>query len=73
MHNRPKATPIYLSAKRMLPADLHSIFDELLVDYRFASLKHHGQEFASPRVIAELILMGWRDSARPIEPNEPAE
>jgi hypothetical protein len=73
MHNKPKVTPIYLAAKHMLPAELHSIFDELLMDYRFASLKHHGQEFASPKVIAELILMGWRSSAQPMEPNEPAK
>jgi hypothetical protein len=44
----------------MLPTELHPVFDEMLIEYRFASLKHHGMEFASLRVIAEVILMGWR-------------
>jgi hypothetical protein len=66
MGTKPRATPIYLEAKSMLPPELHSIFDEMLIDYRFASFKHHGKEFASPKVIAELILMGWRVSASPI-------
>jgi hypothetical protein len=67
MNAKPKETPIYLEAKKMLPAVLHSTFDDMLMEYRFASLKHHRQEFASPKVIAELILMGWRTSAQPIE------
>ena len=61
-HNlmKPPRTPIYVEAERMLPTELHSVFEQLVMEYRFASLKHHGREFASPKVIAELILMGWR-------------
>jgi hypothetical protein len=60
-----KETPAYVSAKSMLPSELHAILDELITDYRFAALKHHGREWASPKVIAELVLMGWRSTAIP--------
>jgi hypothetical protein len=58
---RAKETPAYLRAKSLVPADLQRIFDELLDDYRFAALKHHGREWVAPKVIAELVLMGWRN------------
>jgi hypothetical protein len=57
-----KDTPTYPDARKMLPPEFHPILDEFLADYRFAALKHHGREWASPRVLAELILMGWRYS-----------
>jgi hypothetical protein len=44
----------------MLSPTLHEHFEALLTDYRFASLKHYGREWAAPKAIAELILMGWR-------------
>jgi hypothetical protein len=66
-----KESPTYLVAKSMLPVELHSSLDELIVDYRFAALKHHGQEWASSKVLAELILMGWRCTAPHLE--EPKE
>ena len=59
----PKETPAYLKAKSMLPPELHATLDELLEDYRFAALKHHGLSVASPRVLADLIVTGWRCSA----------
>jgi hypothetical protein len=60
-----KETPTYITAKNMLPPELHPVLDEFITDYRFAALKHHGQEWASARVLAELILMGWRCSMGP--------
>jgi len=63
MEIKPKETPSYLNAKKMLPPELHANLDELIADYKFAALKHHGREWASPKVLAELVLMGWRGSA----------
>ncbi len=57
---KPKKTPIYMEAERGLPPQLHSLFEQMVAEYQFATLKHHQQKFASPKVIAELILMGWR-------------
>ena len=63
MEIKPKETPSYLNAKKMLPLELHATLDELIADYKFAALKHHGREWAAAKVLAELVLMGWRSSA----------
>jgi hypothetical protein len=61
MANMPTPeTPAVIAAKKMLPPDLHPELLKSIEEYKFASLKVHGTPFASPRVIAELILMGWR-------------
>jgi len=57
---KPKRTPTYVEGERMLPSELYPVFEQLMAEYQFASFKHHGKKFASPKVIAELILMGWR-------------
>jgi hypothetical protein len=49
----------------MLPAGL--LPDMFIEHYKFAALKHHGKQWSSPKVLAELILTGWRDSAEPVE------
>ena len=60
MDANPNKSKTYLLAEQMLPLELHPVLEQLVVEYRFASFKHHGVKFCSPRVIAELILMGWR-------------
>lgn len=52
----------YIDAVKSLPDDLIPIFEALFEHYKFAALKHHGRAFVSPSVIAELVLLGWRDS-----------
>lgn len=54
-------SPKYLEALKILPVDLVPVFDELLEHYKFAALKCHGRQIASPLVIAELVLLGWRN------------
>jgi hypothetical protein len=70
METKRKESPSYIAAKSMLPSELHPILDELLTDYRFAAFRHHGKEWASPKVIAELVLMGWRSSMAPTPVND---
>jgi len=62
---RSKRTAAYVEAELMLPHESHQLLEQLVAEYRFASLKHHGRMFASPKVIAELILMGWRSLPLP--------
>jgi hypothetical protein len=62
-----KETPSHAAAKAMLPTELQAYLGELVADYRFAALKHTGREWASPKVLAELVLMGWRSAATPID------
>lgn len=65
MEERPKRTPTYIAAEQMLPEELRAQFAQLVAEYQFASFKHHGMKFASPKVLAELMLMGWRTSVAP--------
>jgi hypothetical protein len=65
---RPKRSPTYLEAEKLLPPELHATFEQLVAEYQFATLKHHGQKLVSPKVIAELILMGWRSPPLPALP-----
>jgi hypothetical protein len=64
----PTKTAAYEEASRMLPAKLLPILDVFIEHYKFAALKHHGKQWSSPKVLAELVLMGWRDAAEPVEP-----
>ncbi len=64
----PTKTPAYEEARRMLPAQLLPMLDVFIEHYKFAALKHHGKQWSSPKVLAELVLMGWRDAAEPVEP-----
>jgi len=60
---KTKQSVAYLEARAMLPTEFHPIFEQLMQEYKFAAFKHHGWQIVSPRVIAELVLMGWRSSA----------
>lgn len=66
-------SPKYLEALKILPDDLIPIFDELLEHYKFAALKCHGLAIASPLVIAEIILLGWRNAADERQPKNSEE
>lgn len=70
-----KPSASYQAALDMLPPEYHGILDRLVEQYKFAALKQHGHAMVSPRVIAELILMGWRESdmPRPADPSERKE
>ena len=58
-----KESPAFIEAKNMLPPALHPELQRLLADYKFAALKIHGTQFVSPKVVAELIKLGWRNSS----------
>jgi hypothetical protein len=47
----------------MLPPSVRARFDELLADYRFAALKHHGREWASPIGVVGVFSSTDRNAA----------
>lgn len=53
-------TETYKKAEAMLSEELRPLLAPMCEEYKFAALKIHGSRLYSPRVIAELILMGWR-------------
>ena len=59
-----------MEALKVIPDDLLPVFDELLEHYKFAALKQHGRAMVSPLVIAELVLMGWRNTEEQRKPKE---
>lgn len=52
-------------ARNSLPNDLKPVFDELVAEYRFAALKHHGSPYVSYVVLADIVRSGWRHVERP--------
>jgi hypothetical protein len=57
-----KESPALAEAQKMLPPELHSVLNSMIAEYKFAALKVHGAQLVSPKVIAELILLGWRNT-----------
>jgi hypothetical protein len=45
---------------------LRPVFDDFVVDYKFAATKHHGSPFVSYIVLAEMVNLGWHLAAEPI-------
>lgn len=54
------SSPAFIQAKKTLPVDLHPILEQMCREYKCAALEIIGRPLFSPRVIAKLILMGWR-------------
>ena len=51
-------------AKNSLPMELVPYFDQLVEDYKFSSTVHHGRGYVSYIILADLIKVGWRRSAK---------
>lgn len=54
-------------ARNSLPEDLKQAFDDLVVDYKFATIKQYGRGYVAYEVLADLIRAGWRVAAEPIK------
>ena len=54
-------------ARNTLPDELKPVFDAFVTDYRFVATKHHGSPFVSYIVLAEMVGLGWRLGAEPLE------
>ena len=57
-------------ARNTLPDDLKPVFDELVEDYKFATIKQFGRGYAAYMVLADLIRVGWRHTAAPLPDTE---
>ena len=53
-------------ARNGLPDDLKPVFDELVEDYKFATIQRYGQGYVAYIVLADLVRGGWRHVAEPI-------
>ena len=53
-------------ARNTLPADLKPVFDEMVADYRFATISRYGNGYVAYIVLADLVRVGWRHVADPL-------
>lgn len=58
-----KRTEKHEQARNTLPEELRPIFDDLVADYKFASVTHHRSAYVSYAVLADLVRAGWRLTA----------
>jgi len=64
---RPKRSEKHEEARRSLPDQLKSIFDELVEDYKFSTATRYGQGYVAYIVLADLVRVGWRHTAEPLQ------
>jgi hypothetical protein len=50
-------------ARNSLPDSLKPVFDEIVEDYKFATIQRFGRGYAAYMVLADLVRVGWRHSA----------
>lgn len=55
--------PSSIAAAAELPEDLRPVFFDLAEDYLAAAHVLHGYAYFSPKILAELVRLGWRRSA----------
>jgi hypothetical protein len=60
-----KRSPRFVEARESLPERLREIYDQLVASYAYHSLRHHGREFVSYSIIADLVRDGWRVDSQP--------
>ena len=58
----PVDTPKYKDAEAMLPEELKPVFRRLVEEYEFLTHVNLGRSYAAYKVLADLVLAGWRPS-----------
>lgn len=55
-------SPKYKEAEAMLPEDMKDVFRRLVREYEYLTTLQFGRGYVAYKVLAELILAGWRPS-----------
>lgn len=55
-----KRTPTFIQALETLNPEQAQIFEDLVGDYQYAAFVVHGWKISSPKVLAELVRLGWK-------------
>jgi hypothetical protein len=58
----PSTSQKFLEAEAQLPDDLKPIFARLVKEYEFLTAIHYGRGYVAYKVLADLVLAGWRPS-----------
>jgi hypothetical protein len=59
----PVTSHKYREAEEALPEDLKPIFKRFVEEYEYLTATHYGRGYVAYKVIADLVLAGWRPSA----------
>ena len=60
-------TQAYFEEREKLPEHVREDFDSLVKWYRYYATIHHHQPFVSYKVLADLVRLGWRLAAKPLD------
>jgi hypothetical protein len=63
MGNAKRTSPKYLAAWELLPEELRPVFNQLVDEYEWETVKLYGKGYVAYSVLANLVLAGWRRSA----------
>lgn len=57
----------YLNAKRKLPAELQSVYTQMVDEYAYHALQLYGRNWVAYDVIAAMVKDGWRPKEQPVK------
>jgi hypothetical protein len=55
----------FITEREKLPEELWRVFDDLVLQYRYSALMHYSRPFVSYRILSDIVMAGWRRSAKP--------
>jgi hypothetical protein len=61
----PSSSKKYNEAEACLPNELKPVFQRFVEEYEYLTHLHYGRGYVAYQVLADLILAGWRPSAKP--------
>jgi hypothetical protein len=59
----PVTSDKYKEAAATLPDDLKPAFQRFVEEYEYLTIIHYGRGYVAYKVLADLVLAGWRPSA----------
>ena len=60
-----KNSPKYKEAEAILSESMKPVFRKLTEEYEYLTTLHYGRGYVAYRVLADLVLAGWRPSENP--------
>ena len=59
----PTDSAKYREAEETLPEDLRAAYKGLVEQYEYLTTLHYGRGYVAYKVLADLVLAGWRQSS----------
>jgi hypothetical protein len=60
----PATSQKYKDVEATLPEEMKPIFRRLVEEYEYLTALYYGQGYVAYKVLAELVIAGWRPSAQ---------